>query len=104
MPEHRVDTCIVCGKVYTQEHYAERYCSNECRYNAKLKRNRRYSVMPMPQKRACEWCKEEFLAKHARHRFCVKCSLKNSMLNYRRHQAYQHRRQYGFGIIDDDEV
>ena len=62
--------CPICGKEFTKESNAQKYCSAKCRRAA----NRKPKVMEL-KKFKCNWCGTEFLAERRKKYCCKACCL-----------------------------
>lgn len=62
--------CPICGKEFTKETNAQKYCSAKCRKasnrSPKVKRLKKYK---------CDWCGKEFLFERRKKYCCKECRL-----------------------------
>lgn len=66
--------CVCCGNRFIQTHASQLYCSEECRYAAKRKRDVEYlrKKSGRPLVALCVICGSEFKPKNTRHKCCSK--------------------------------
>lgn len=79
-PEYATFPCKCCGKPFVRSHANLLYCSEECRHQAKRKRDieylRRKSGRPLIA--SCAVCGADFKPKNTRHKCCSEeCAVEN---------------------------
>lgn len=58
---------LSCAKVFTPHHHAQRFCKEECEYEA-----RKIHLRGEPIKKNCLWCGIEFETQYPKKKFCCK--------------------------------
>lgn len=92
LTDRREKVCVHCGKTYTPDNNAQKYCTYEC-YRKKLTSDKRRMYKLEKDAKAdvykpCEICGKKFIVEGSRRKYCSKQCLKNSYKLLRKKPNY----------------